>query len=40
VRLKHLHDLSVGEVARRIGKTAAAGLLRRGLEALRRPGGP
>jgi RNA polymerase sigma-70 factor (ECF subfamily) len=42
VRLKHLHGLSAGEVAARMGKTTAAvaGLLRRGLEALRRrPGG-
>ena len=42
VRLKHLHGLSLGEVAQHMGKTtaAAAGLLRRGLEALRkRPGG-
>jgi RNA polymerase sigma-70 factor (ECF subfamily) len=37
VRLKHLHGLSVGEVARQMGKTTAAvaGLLRRGLETLR-----
>src|SRR5262245_14524332 len=42
VRLRHLHGLSVGEVARTMGKTraAVAGLLRRGLEALsQRPGG-
>jgi RNA polymerase sigma-70 factor (ECF subfamily) len=41
VRLKHLHGLSVGDVARRVGKSraAVAGLLRRGLETLRqRPG--
>jgi RNA polymerase sigma-70 factor (ECF subfamily) len=37
VRLKHLHGLSVGEIARQTGKTpaAVAGLLRRGLETLR-----
>jgi RNA polymerase sigma-70 factor, ECF subfamily len=42
VRLKHLHGLPVGEVARQLGKTpaAVAGLLRRGLDTLRqRPGG-
>ena len=37
VELRHLHGLSVGEVARRLGRSrgSAAGLLRRGLEALR-----
>ncbi|HKI38059.1 MAG TPA: sigma-70 family RNA polymerase sigma factor [Gemmataceae bacterium] len=37
VRRKHLHGMPVGEVARQMGKTTAAvaGLLRRGLEALR-----
>lgn len=42
VRLRHLAGMSVREVARATGKTSAAvaGLLRRGLEALRqRPGG-
>jgi RNA polymerase sigma-70 factor (ECF subfamily) len=43
VRLKHLHGLSVGAIAREMGKSpaAVAGLLRRGLEGLRqRPGEP
>jgi RNA polymerase sigma-70 factor (ECF subfamily) len=37
VELRHLHGVSVGEVARRMGRTraAVAGLLRRGLDALR-----
>lgn len=37
VRLKHLNGLSVGDIARRMGRTSAAvaGLLRRGLETLR-----
>jgi RNA polymerase sigma-70 factor (ECF subfamily) len=37
VELRHLHGLSVGEVARRMGRSraSAAGLLRRGLESLR-----
>jgi RNA polymerase sigma-70 factor (ECF subfamily) len=42
LRLRHFYGLSVGETARRMGRTAAAvaGLLRRGLKALRlRPGG-
>jgi RNA polymerase sigma-70 factor (ECF subfamily) len=44
VELRHLQGLSVGEVARCLGRTraAAAGLLRRGLAALRQaldPGG-
>jgi RNA polymerase sigma-70 factor (ECF subfamily) len=43
VRLKHVHGLSVSAIAHQMGKTpaAVAGLLRRGLEALRqRPGKP
>src|SRR5262249_44552319 len=41
VRLRHLHGLPVGEVARQLGKTTAAvaGLLRRGLETLRQRSG-
>ncbi len=37
VELRHLHGLSVGEVAQRLGRSraSAAGLLRRGLETLR-----
>jgi RNA polymerase sigma-70 factor (ECF subfamily) len=41
VRLRHLHGRSVGAIAREMGRTpaAVAGLLRRGLEALRRRAG-
>jgi RNA polymerase sigma-70 factor (ECF subfamily) len=37
VELRHLHGVPVGEIARRMGRTraAVAGLLRRGLDALR-----